>query len=90
MSVALECCCYLVDIYHPLRQAKNADVFPGHWRIPASTILQLSVGAMMRYSTYNNIVGIVIFTVTVSVIVSIINRHHRQLLFLGVYNLNVQ
>jgi len=43
-------CRYLPPIPMTLRQAKNADVLPGQWHIPAGTILLLSAGPMMRYS----------------------------------------
>jgi len=43
-------CRYLPPVPLTLRQAKNADVLPGQWYIPAGTILQMSVGPMMRYS----------------------------------------
>ena len=50
LNTSLSFCRYLPPAPLTLRQAKNADVLPGQWYIPAGTILQLSVGPMMRYS----------------------------------------
>ena len=49
-DIRLLFCRYLPPIPMTLRQAKNADVLPGQWHIPAGTILLLSAGPMMRYS----------------------------------------
>ena len=43
-----------------MRQAKDADILPGDWHIPAGTILLLSMGPMMRYDDVIIIVIMVI------------------------------